>query len=1190
MLAGCLKPAARTCGALVCPNGTVCSPGADRCVTVAQLSACSAKAEKSACNAAGEPAAECLQGVCVSVLCGDGIVETGEVCDDGNTVSCDGCSGDCRSNETCGNAIVDCQEQCDDGSGNSDLPNALCRSDCKRQRCGDGIVDDKSGEDCEGVASSTASCSDFGFYTGTLSCSSACRSDTSSCAGFCGDGVLNGIEQCDGAPPGGESCLDFAYDTGNLRCAPLCTPSFVGCEHMGFQPTPLPASLGLFIDWIGGSGPDDVFAVGFAGQALHYDGHSWTQTTTGTSAEFFGVWSAGPGDTYASGTAHSIFHYDGHTWTSQDVSAATDGATVYSVWGASSGNVYAVDDFGEVLHLSGSSWSVDYTQTDEQTLFAIWGSGPGDIYAVGDVATVLHFDGGAWTQLPSTDFPAVLTGAADPTTWPSILDIWGSGPSDVFMAIDGGAILHFNGAWTQMDTTAANPNNNTLFSIWGSSATDVYASGSAGTLIHYDGVGWTAVKSGTNQSLSAVWSSGPDDVFSGGGAVIVHFAGGPTLSVVDPGTTDDLFTVWGAAEGDVYAAGEDGNSVGAIVHYDGSNWTVMDATGSAGTNNGPNVPGELSAIWGVRAGAIDDVFAAGDITGDGDPNAGNSTILHYNSVPGTWVSMTTPSPESFLQWIWGTAADNLYVSGNAGTILWYNGSTWVAQDSGTTDNKLRGIWGSGPNDIYVCGEGGLLLHSADGQTWQQVGQGITQSDFWGLWGNSATDVFAFADPDGIFHFDGTTWSKMTSNSNHAFDYASGGGVTDIFALEAAGSALNHYDGADWAPVASLNTPGVLWGDWVTRTYGYFVGVHGSIIHLDRHCTATENNCSDRWDNDCDGLLNCADPDCNADPHCTIGGDCQTLATLSCGATMAGNTTGAQPVLERYSCAARLDNGGERYYRFTAVATGSVTVALANLSADLDLVVLGTSASGGCDALGACLQGGQQRKLSETSHLRGDRRRHLLRHRRWLRRRQRKLRPHRELPMKTILFALCFAWNAFAFAAETPERPWANGVARDVNRTKPWRFSQRRQYALCRIATFRAERWRAIAEAPPQEWDHPLTARYNAAVSLINLDQPLAAYENIEVGGAELAGDAPLGAETYKQGLLYKKLLFGQIAELEVTCDDAGADVALDGELLFTAPGKVRRHLLPGAHQLVASRAKPHHSRARASLPRCRRGD
>src|SRR5207244_11859901 len=50
--------------------------------------------------------------------CGNGVVDPGEQCDDGNTVSGDGCSASCRL-EACGNGILDPGEQCDDGDRKS---------------------------------------------------------------------------------------------------------------------------------------------------------------------------------------------------------------------------------------------------------------------------------------------------------------------------------------------------------------------------------------------------------------------------------------------------------------------------------------------------------------------------------------------------------------------------------------------------------------------------------------------------------------------------------------------------------------------------------------------------------------------------------------------------------------------------------------------------------------------------------------------------------------------------------------------------------------------------------------------------------------------------------------------------------------------------------------------------------------
>src|SRR5262249_56934914 len=67
------------------------------------------------------------------------------------------------------------------------------------------------------------------------------------------------------------------------------------------------------------------------------------------------------------------------------------------------------------------------------------------------------------------------------------------------------------------------------------------------------------------------------------------------------------------------------------------------------------------------------------------------------------------------------------------------------------------------------------------------------------------------------------------------------------------------------------------------------------------------------------------------------------------------------------------------------------------------------------------------------------------------------------------------------------------------------------------------------------WDFP-RLRFNMAVALIELDQPLAAYEEIE--RALRFGEAafePGFHEDYEQALTYRKLLPGQLAPLPVAC-------------------------------------------------------
>src|SRR5262249_54584928 len=64
-----------------------------------------------------------------TAACGDGNLDPGEPCDDGNTVSCDGCSASCQV-EACGNGRVECAEECDAGAQNGQ-PGSGCDANCK---------------------------------------------------------------------------------------------------------------------------------------------------------------------------------------------------------------------------------------------------------------------------------------------------------------------------------------------------------------------------------------------------------------------------------------------------------------------------------------------------------------------------------------------------------------------------------------------------------------------------------------------------------------------------------------------------------------------------------------------------------------------------------------------------------------------------------------------------------------------------------------------------------------------------------------------------------------------------------------------------------------------------------------------------------------------------------------------------
>jgi cysteine-rich repeat protein len=163
---------------------------------------------------------DCLQG-CVLAACGDGKVHTGvEACDDGNDVDDDGCSNLCVL-ATCGDGKVDGVETCDDGN-KSDTD--ACLGTCQKASCGDGYVyfGVEACDDAGSSAACNADCSPAtcGDHITNTAAGEACDEGemTAECDADCtlvecGDSTLS--------PLAGEEC-----DDGNLSdnddCSSLC--------------------------------------------------------------------------------------------------------------------------------------------------------------------------------------------------------------------------------------------------------------------------------------------------------------------------------------------------------------------------------------------------------------------------------------------------------------------------------------------------------------------------------------------------------------------------------------------------------------------------------------------------------------------------------------------------------------------------------------------------------------------------------------------------------------------------------------------------------------------------------------------------------------------------------------------------------------------------------------------------------
>lgn len=236
----------------------------------------------------------------------------------------------------------------------------------------------------------------------------------------------------------------------------------------------------------------------------------------------------------------------------------------------------------------------------------------------------------------------------------------------------------------------------------------------------------------------------------GGGGVAVPLAWETVAAEYQPGA---LFSGWASAPDDVWVVGgEPGQSV--ALHYDGATWTNMD-------------PGLNDLLWWIHGFAGGRVFVVGD----------HGAAAYLDN--GEWTITETNVPGTTLYGVWGASPDDVWAVGGPTqappegvepegfVVLHFDGSAWtrveidaLAGKPASQGSNLFKIWGTSAQDMYIVGDSGLALHY-DGQTWTEQPTGVSDPLFTVV-GRSAGDVWAVGGliAPVMIHWDGAAWSTV----------------------------------------------------------------------------------------------------------------------------------------------------------------------------------------------------------------------------------------------------------------------------------------------------------------------------------------------------------------------------------------------------------------------------------------------
>ena len=712
--------------------------------------------------------------------CGDGIVEAGEACDDGNTDNTDHCLDSCED-ASCGDGYVGPGEGCDDAN---DIDDDACTNACALASCGDGqldggeVCDDGNGDNSDECLDTcvAASCGDGYVWSDNESCDDGNGDNSDACIdsceeATCGDGhTWAGNEGCDdGNADNTDACIDTCEEAA-------CGDGHVwtdneGCDDANDDNTDtciegcVAASCGD--GYVGpGEGCDDAndidddlctnaCALASCGDGLVQDGEDCDDANIDNSDDCL--------DTCVAPVCGDGFVWAGNEDCDDANANNTDACPVTCVAAyCGDGFVWAgnedCDDANDDESDACPSQCIDASCGDGFVWAGIEECDDGNLDAADGCSPACELEPNPpnnwtyrtnrWGEVTHIRFRSIVNFADD--------DIW----------MLGEVVVHFDGSWLTgyevpydnflvMYDSASSPQGE----MWVPENQHFY---------HYDGSGWAAIESLQSYGVLSVWRSPSEVVWLGAeDGMFLRSTDNGWEEVPGP-VNEDITSLWGSQDADIWAT----TTGGKILHWDGGEWSIADQ----GNNGYVRVRGlannEVLAVaptgdvrewdgqsWedviGVPFGDYYDVYwldSGRPCLAGGSQDDSRLSCVGNNDA---WAAIQPTYYGEWLDTMTELSDERRIVADEAGGLVTLDpGSNWdTTALSDQYSPPLHGAWRRADDDIWAVSSDELVHY--DGTNWVAT-QDTALPVWWRMSGFGDTGWIA-RDPGVMMRFDGGAW-------------------------------------------------------------------------------------------------------------------------------------------------------------------------------------------------------------------------------------------------------------------------------------------------------------------------------------------------------------------------------------------------------------------------------------------------